>query len=128
MGNIKYITNYNSQKDQEINYFLINNLSEEEFMKYLDEVLQTIQQAEGYYVKNVIEKMPEIVVADSLAQQFFAINFSRFNYYAQVALLQKLNATSLSQDMITALDTNMDDRNSYKNELIKFLLQNENDP
>jgi hypothetical protein len=117
-----------SHKDQEINYFLINNLSEENFMKYLDEVLQTIHQAEGYYVKNVIEKMPEIVVADSLAQQFFAINFSRFNYYAQVALLQKLNAKSLSLDMITTLGENMDDRNSYKNELIKSLLASENDP
>jgi hypothetical protein len=72
--------------------------------------------------------MPEIVVADSLAQQFFAINFSRFNYYAQVALLQKLNAKSLSLDMITTLGENMDDRNSYKNELIKSLLASENDP
>lgn len=117
-----------SKQDQEINYFLINNFSKEEFRNYLPHVLQTMKQAEGYYIKNAIEKMPEGVVADSLAQQFFAANFFRFNYYAQVALLEKLNAKSLSKVMIIALDKNKDDRNSYKNELINSLLTNEKDP
>lgn len=117
-----------SKQDQEINYFLINNFSKEDFKKYLPYVLRTIEQSQGYYVKNAIEKMPEVVVADSLAQQFFATHFSRFNYYDQVAILKKLKAKSLSQAMINALVKNTDDRSSYKNELIKSILTHEIDP
>jgi hypothetical protein len=117
-----------STQDQEGNYFLIDAFSEDEFMKYLPEVLQTIQQGQGYYAKNAIEKMPAVAVSDSLAQQFFATNFSSLNYYAQVALLEKLTAKSVNQALIMVLENNRDDRNSYKNELINSLLPSENGP
>ena len=117
-----------SQKDQEINYYLINNFTENDFASYLREILQTIQDGKGYFAKNVIEKMSEDIAADSLSQHFFASSFTQLDYFAQVALLEKLNAKSLSGAMTVTLKQNIDDRDSYKNELIKSLLKNENDP
>ena len=110
-----------SQKDQKINYYLINNFTETDFAGYLPEVLQTIEDGKGYFAKNAIEKMSEDIVADSLSQLFFASNFNQLDYFAQVALLEKLNAKSLSEAMIITLNENIDDRNSHKNELIKSL-------
>lgn len=111
-----------NQGDQQIDYYLINNFSESDFQNYLPELLATIPESEGYYAKNTIEKMPENVLADSLAQDFFSAHFASFNYYTQAALLKKLKPGSLSPALAVALKENMDDRDSYKNELIKKLL------
>ncbi len=116
------VTKLTSQHDQEINYYLIENFSGKDFKCYLPELLETIPGSKGYYAKNAIEQMPMDVLADSLAQDFFAGHFASFNYYTQVALLKKLKPGSLSPDLATVLRENMDDRDSYKNELIKSLL------
>lgn len=117
-----------SQKDQEINYYLINNFKESDFSSNLPEILQTIEDGKGYFCKNAIEKMSENIIADGLSQQFFASKFTQLDYFAQVALLEKLNAKSLSEAMIITLNENIDNRNSYKNELIKSLLTYESGP
>lgn len=110
-----------SHQDQEINYFLINSFSEEEFHTYLPEVLSTIPQGKGYYVKHVFEKMPKEVISSNLAQKFFAAKFNYFNYYAQVALLEKMDINSISDEMSFALIKSLDERSSYRNDLIKQL-------
>lgn len=114
-----------SSEDQGINYFLINHFSPEEFAQYLPEVLKTIEHGEGYFAKNAIEKMPAGIVNSQEAQSFFAIQFDHFDYYAQVALLQKLEAKSLNPDLRKVLARQIDTRDSYKNKLIKTLLSNE---
>jgi hypothetical protein len=111
-----------NQQDQEINYFLINNIPEADFGIYLPEVFQAIENGEGYFAKNAIEKIPNEFICDTLGQEFFASHFSQLDYFAQVALLEKLNVLSLSKAMILALKENTDDRNSYKNHLIEALL------
>ena len=113
------------QYDQEVNYYLINHFSDSDFLDYLPELLTTIPESEGYYAKNTIEHMPVEVLTDSLAQGFFAHHFASFNYYTQVALLKKLRQGSLNPALAFALKENMDERNSYKNELIKSLLSAE---
>lgn len=115
-----------NQKDQEINYFLIDNFSAMDFTKYLPEVLKSIEDGEGYFAKNAIEKMPAEVLTNSLSQRFFAKNFSDMNYFAQVALLKKLNGAAINAHLITALKENMDNRNSYKNDLIRQLIKEGN--
>lgn len=111
-----------NQQDQEINYFLINNISEDDFGIYLPEVFKAIEDGRGYFAKNAIEKIPDEFISDTLSQEFFASHFSQLDYFAQVALLEKLNVLSLSKAMILALKENTDDRNSYKNHLIESLL------
>jgi len=114
-----------SSEDQGINYFLIDHFSAEEFARYLPEVLITIENGEGYFAKNAIEKMPAGTVNSQEAQRFFAIQFDHFDYYAQVALLQKLEAKSLIPDLRKVLTKALDERDSYKNNLIITLLSNE---
>ncbi len=111
-----------SREDQWINYFLINRFSAREFALYLPEVLRTIEDGEGYFAKNALEKMPVDIINDQEALQFFAIHFDQFDYYAQVALLQKLQAESLNTSMKQKLAEALDERDSYRNDLIKSLL------
>jgi len=110
-----------SKQDQEINYFLIYSFSEDDFQTYLPEVLLTIPQGKGYYAKHVFEKMPKDVISSNLSQTFFAANFNQFNYFAQVALLEKIDTNSLSSEMSIALTNSLDERNSYRNDLIRQL-------
>ncbi|MEQ6122509.1 hypothetical protein [Reichenbachiella sp. MALMAid0571] len=112
------------QADQEINYFLINNFSENDFVKYLPEVLETFQNSKGYYAKNALEKMPAKVVADSMSQSFFAKRFGQMDYFTQIALLKKLTPASLHKDLAIVLEENISDRKSYRNDIIKSLLEN----
>lgn len=111
-----------NEHDQEINYFIIQNLSEDGYMVNLPAVLKTISDSEGYFAKNAIEQMPARALSDSLAQSFFTGYFPELNYFAQVALLRKLQGIPLTDDFSRTLEINMDDRNSLKNDLIRQLL------
>lgn len=114
-----------SREDQRINYFLINHFSAREFTLYLPEVLKTIENGEGYFAKNAIEKIPSSTINSQEAQAFFASHFNHFDYYAQVAMLQKLEARSLIPDLRKVLADQINTRDSYKNDLINTLLSNE---
>ncbi len=109
-------------EDQELNYFLINSFSEEDYRLYLPEVLQAIQNGKGYFPKNAIEKLPSEIICSMLAQEFFAERFHQLDYFAQVALLEKLRAGKLSKNLKNVLREYSVERNSYRNELIKSLL------
>lgn len=109
-------------KDQQVNYFLINNLNEEGFVSYRKFILQTIADGNGYYPKNAIEKIPTGIFQEDSTQLFFAKEFEKLNYFAQVALLEKLEHRKLHQSMITILAKQLDERDSYRNDLIRQLL------
>jgi hypothetical protein len=108
--------------DQDVNYFLVNSFTKDQFVEYLPYILKTFQQAEGYYLKHVIEEMPDIVVNDSLVQSYFAPEFQSLNYFTQVALVKKLDRCTLNAQMRGALYSVLENRNSLKNELIWKLL------
>ena len=114
-----------NMEDQTINYFLIDQFSSLDFMKYKSEILITLSDRQGYYIKNAIEKMPSAFVADSIAQSYFASHFDQLNYFSQVALLEKLTKVELSAQLLDTLRNQSDDRSSYRNELLKQLLMNE---
>lgn len=116
------VTKLVKQKDQDINYFLIDNLSEQEYITYLPEILQTIVDGEGYYAKNAIENMPVHALADSLSQNFFSGYFAKLNYFAQAALLKKLQGRALTEEFRLTLKNNLDDRSSLRNDLVRQLL------
>ena len=110
--------------DDDVGHFLINNFSDENFEDFLPEVLRLIEHADGYLAKNAIEQMPKNVIMHELSQGFFAQNFEELTYFEQVALLRKLNKDGLMQDLKNTLSRSLDDRNSYKNELIQKLTEN----
>ena len=111
-----------ASEDQDINYFLINSFSQQDFERFLPQVLRTIQTGQGYYAKNAIDQMPKSLLADSATQEFFGSEFQDLNYYAQIALLKKLQAPLLSDKLILALEGSRSDRGSYRNELITSLI------
>ena len=112
-----------AKDDQEINYYLINHFSDEDFSIYLLEILTTIQEGEGYYAKNAIDKIPTQVLNNQEAQVFFAGQFEKLNYFAQVALLKKLDKSALEDGFKEVLAKQLENRNSYRNELIQKLIE-----
>ena len=111
-----------SMNDQQVNYFLINHFSSEDFSIYLPMILQVVNSGSGYLPKNTIEKMPADVFGDELAQNFFADKFPELNYFGQLALLKKLKWTKLNNRLKNTLTKNLTQRDSYRNELLLEIL------
>jgi len=111
-----------SRSDPEINYFLIENFTDEDFNSYLPEVLKSIRDGKGYYPKNAIEHIPDDLLCGSLSQAFFAAFYPRLDYFAKVALLESLNPKDLSEALKNTISKDVQDRDSYKSELISALL------
>jgi hypothetical protein len=109
------------QNDSHTNYFLIHNFSAYDFAIYLPEVLEAIKKGEGYFAKNAIEKLPAELLCEIESQDFFTAHYQNLDYFAQVALLEKLEARCVNEDLKKVLLLDTDQRNSYKNELIKKL-------
>jgi len=107
---------------QEVNYFLIEHLSEKQFTEYLPQVLQTIENGQGYFAKKALEKMPASAVNAEAAQQFFAEQFDELDYFAQVALLKKLDKQQLTEPLKKVLVQSIEERNSLKDQLITRLI------
>lgn len=110
-----------NQEDPHLYYFLIQHIPEADFALYLPEVLEAINKGEGYFAKNAIETLPAELFCDSRSQEFFAANYTKLDYFAQVALLEKLKPPCVNEDLKKVLLVDADQRNSYKNELIMKL-------
>ena len=111
-----------SRSDPEISYFLIENFTDEDFNTYLPEVLQSIRDGKDYYPKNAIEHIPDDLLCGSLSQDFFAVFYPRLDYFAKVALLESLNPIDLNEALKYTISKDIQDRDSYKSELISGLL------
>lgn len=111
------------QNRQDINYFLINHCTEEEFAQYLPQLLRTIEQGAGYYPKNALEKIPAGVLNSQEAQKFFVHQFTKLDYFAQVALLKKLDRDALTENLKEILKGTLDQRSSLRNDLIQELTE-----
>ena len=110
-----------SRKDQQINYFLIDYCSKQQYQQYLPEILSTLKDSQGYYAKNALEKIPAEVLNREDAQEFFAAQFSQLDYFAQIALLKKLERDLLTAELKSVLLERLDQRSSLRNELIQEL-------
>jgi len=110
------------QQDQEINYYLIQYFSDHEFIEYLPEVVDCLKAGKGYFVKKAVEQMPASALIEPISQAYFSEYFDQLDYFAQVALLKKLQNSALSQDFKAVLEENLSDRNSYRDELIQSIL------
>lgn len=111
-----------ARQDQEINRFLIDHFSENDFPYYSAEILEMLQDGKGYFAKNALETLPDDFIHNPLSQKFFAENFNQFDYFTQVALLERLRASALGADMKTVLQKQAHERKDYKTELIRSLL------
>jgi hypothetical protein len=111
-----------SQNNQQVNYFLLNAFSEQGYGQYLPAVLQTIDAGTGYYPKNALEKIPASVLNSEKAQEFFATRFEDLDYFAQVALLKKLDGASLTEPLKNVLVQSIEGRSSLRDQLINGLV------
>ena len=105
-----------NQEDPHLYYFLIQHIPEADFALYLPEVLEAIKKGEGYFAKNAIEKLPAELLCEIESQEFFTAHYQNLDYFAQVALLEKLEAGCVNEDLLEVLLLDADQRNSYKNE------------
>ena len=112
-----------SRKNQDINYFLIDYCSEKQIQEYLPQLLSTINDSQGYYAKNALEKFPKETLNSAQSQQFFVTNFNQLDYFAQVVLLKKLQKELLSPSLKNILIEAKDQRSSLRNELIVKLTE-----
>ena len=110
-----------SQGDPKVNYYLINSFSDLDFEKYLGDILSTMESDEGYYAKNLIERIPERLINKESTQLFIAGKYNDLNYFAKVALLQKLDRDSLMQPLKEILINDLGTRKSRKSDLIRQL-------
>ena len=110
------------QDDPRVNYFLIRSFSEDELKLYLDEVLMVIDRGEGYSAKKILEELPPDFLCDRRSQVFFSGKYPALDYFTQVALLEKLEASCLRDPFLCILRSDLDERNSYKNELLRKLV------
>ncbi len=120
--NPELVTKLTGAHDQAVNYFLIASLTEDQWKLSLHQMLGTIPDSRGYYAKNALDKMPRSLFADSNVQDFFSRHFGELNYYAQVALLKKLDAPLMSSRLDSALSQSLTERGSYRNDLIRQLV------
>ncbi len=107
---------------QDVNYFLIEHLSENQFQEFLPQVLQTIENGQGYYPKNALERMPGSAVNSAMAQEFFARHFPELDYFTQVALLKQLDQEQLAESLSRVLEQSLGERGSLRDQLIKGLI------
>ena len=110
------------QERVDVNYFLINHFTVEDFKFFLPEILNSLNLDQGYYVKNAIEKMPSEAFSIAESQEYFTEHFEALNYFSQVALLERLMDIKVEAELKEVLKENLTTRNSYRNELIQDIL------
>lgn len=103
--------------------YLLANLSDEQFVDFLPMVLGSMSSGEAYYPRQVVEALPLYVLGDERAQAFFVHHFDQMNYYTQVSLLERMPAFAISPEFRGVLEASLDERNSYRNELIRKQLR-----
>ena len=112
-----------AQNQQQVNYFMLEYFDTQDYEQYLPQMLQTIEQGAGYYPKNALEKMPISVLNSEAAQEFFTNHFLELDYFAQVALLRKLDGEVLTEPLKNVLVQSTEERNSLREQLIRELVE-----
>lgn len=115
-----------AMNSQDADYFLINNFTKESFTLFMPEILDLIKRSKGYFAKNCIEKIPDELISDVDVQLFFGYQLDNLDYYAQMALLNRLQGKIISTPLQESLMTNMHS-NQWKNNLtISLICSNAN--
>ncbi len=109
------------------NYYLIDNLSDAQFEQNITELLALVKNAQGYFPKNTIEKIPERLFGKNEVQDFLVQHYDSLSYYTQVASLNKLQKVPLQNKLAEKLLTEISDRNSAQNQKIIMLIIRNND-
>ena len=110
------------------NYYLIDNLSEAQFERNITQLLDLVKNAQGYFPKNTLEKIPPKLFAKNEVQNFLTQHYDSLSYYTQVAALNKLQKVSLQEKLVEKLLTEISDRNSAQNQKIITLIIKNNNP
>ena len=105
----------------EADYFLINHFKRVDFINFAPEIQLLIKRGKGYFSKNAIEKIPDELLASLEIQSFFSEQYPHLGYYAQTALLERLQNRTISNQLASALIRNVT-VDQYQNSLIVKLL------
>lgn len=109
-------------EEERYNYFIINNLEQDQWSEYVEELLELLTFNQGYFLKKAIEKCPSTFLERERVQVFFANEFATLNYFTQVAFLRKLNGIELIPEIRTVLKNELNAVSSLKNQLISELI------
>lgn len=98
-----------SSRDMESYYLLIDQLGTGEFGRYWTELIRMLHFSEGYFAKNLFEKLPSEVLNHKVFQDALAPLYSGFDYFARLSLLKRndlhVKSVALSNEIIQEADT-----------------------
>jgi hypothetical protein len=105
------------------NYYLIENLNEEQFSQNLPLLFTLIKKSEGYFPKNAFESFPLKLYETANLQLFIAKEYANFPYHTRVAILKKLQLIKKADPLLLhLLLTQLGERNSSENLMITELI------
>ncbi len=127
----RIVRNIMSINSSEADYFLLNNFKKSDFLNFSSEIQVLIKRSKGYFAKNAIEKIPDVLFSNLEIQTFFSEQYPLLNYFAQTALLERLQKRTISNQLASKLFRSLTG-DQYQNKLIlqllTFNLDNLSDP
>lgn len=118
----KVVQNIGAINTQDANYFLVDNFKKADFISYSATVQDLIKRSKGYFAKNAIEKMPDEMFSRLELQTFFSEQYyNHLDYFAQTALLERLQNKPIVNQLALTLIQNLN-TDQYQNKLVVHLL------
>ena len=111
-----------SLQDDEMNLFLVRSMSSGMILECFPEILSSVRQGKGYYGKQVFESLPGEILAYESKQRLVARLYPGLDYFSRIALLEKLDRNQLKSELGRVLSNELDEKNTYENQLIRKLL------
>ncbi len=113
----RIVRNIMAINSSDADYFLLNNFKKADFVNFTSEIQVLIKRSKGYFAKNAIEKMPDELFSNLEIQTFFSEQYPLLTYYAQTALLERLQNRTISNQLSKTLIENLTG-DQYQNQLI----------
>jgi len=117
----KVVQNIKQINTQDADYFLVDNFKKADFISYSATIKDLIKRSKGYFAKNTIEKMPDEMFSSLELQAFFSEQYKQLNYFAQTALLERLQNKLIGNQLAYTLIQNLN-ADQYQSKLIEQLL------
>jgi hypothetical protein len=120
--NKELITKIINQRSQTNNYFLINHLDLTSYRENIDAILSLMTQSKGYFSKNTFERIPETLFESKSVQDYIIANYEELDYYAQKALLKKLEKVKHHPDLSQFIIGQINLNNTFQNQKLIALV------
>ncbi|WP_025764458.1 hypothetical protein [Dyadobacter tibetensis] len=111
-----------SDENQFVHYYLINWLDSQQMKEHIDDLLMLISEGKGYFSKNAIEQLPELLFETLSVQNFIISHYNTLDYYAQLAILKKLKLVNLGDSLRKYFIFLIQEDNGFQNQRILSLV------